>query len=116
LVVALKQRQDASSVDMLLGSHSQAYKNLDVSFLNDIILGRMLGLAPDSENIAYTADIDEACQQIKQGTYQLAFLLSPPQPEMVKAVADAKDRMPRKSTYFYPKLPAGLIISSLDQL
>jgi len=35
---------------------------------------------------------------------------------MVRAVADAKDRMPRKSTYFWPKAPAGLIISSLDWL
>jgi uncharacterized protein (DUF1015 family) len=33
---------------------------------------------------------------------------------MVKAVADAQDRMPGKSTYFYPKLPAGLIINPLD--
>jgi uncharacterized protein (DUF1015 family) len=116
LVVALRQRQDASIVDMLPGSHSPAYRNLNVALLTDTVLGGILGLAPDSGNIAYTADIDEACQKIKQGIYQLAFLLSPPQPEMVKAVADAKDRMPRKSTYFYPKLPAGLIINSLDQL
>jgi len=115
-VVALRQRQDAAIVDMLPGSHSQAYRNLNVGLLTDTVLGGMLGLAPDSGNIAYTADIDEVCQQIEQGTYQLAFLLSPPRPEMVKAVADAKDKMPRKSTYFYPKLPAGLIINSLDQL
>jgi len=115
-VVVLRQRQDASIADMLPGSHCQAYSNLNVALLTDTVLGGILGLAPDSGNIAYTADIDEACQQVEQGAYQLAFLLSHPRPEMVKAVADAKDKMPRKSTYFYPKLPAGLIINALDQL
>ena len=113
-LIALRQRQDVSIVDMMPESHSQAYKNFNVSLLNDIVLGRMLGLAPDSENIAYTTDMDEAWQQIKEGKYQLAFLLGPAQPEMVKAIADAKDRVPRKSTYFYPKPPAGLIVNSLD--
>jgi uncharacterized protein (DUF1015 family) len=42
--------------------------------------------------------------------YQLAFLLSPLKPGVIKAIADAGDRMPRKSTYFYPKAPAGLIL------
>jgi uncharacterized protein (DUF1015 family) len=73
----------------------------------------MLGLT-SQENIAHTVDLKEASRQIKEGKYQLAFLLNPPQPEMVKAVADAQDRMPSKSTYFYPKLPAGLIINPLD--
>jgi len=113
-LIALRQRQDVSIVDMMPESHSQTYRNFNVSLLNDIVLGRMLGLAPDSENIAYIPDMDEAWQQIKEGKYQLAFLLSPPQPEMVKAIADAKDRVPRKSTYFYPKPPAGLIVNSLD--
>ena len=45
--------------------------------------------------------------------YQLAFLLSPVKAEDIKAIADADDRMPRKATYFYPKLPAGLIINRL---
>ncbi len=45
--------------------------------------------------------------------YQLAFLLNPIKPQTVKAIADVGDKMPRKSTYFYPKLPAGLIVNRL---
>jgi len=115
-VVVLRQRQDDASADMLPGSHSLAYRNPDVGLVTDTVLSKILGLAPDSGDIAYTANIDEACQQVEQGAYQLAFLLSHPGSGMVKAIADAKDRMPAKSTYFYPKLPAGLIINSLDQL
>jgi uncharacterized protein (DUF1015 family) len=45
--------------------------------------------------------------------YQLAFFLKPVRPELIKAVADANDKMPRKSTYFYPKAPAGLVVNRL---
>jgi uncharacterized protein (DUF1015 family) len=112
-LVVLKRRQDISLEAMMPGNRSQAYREFDVSILNHIILDKMLGLTSQVD-VAHTVDLKEAYQQIKEGKYQLAFLLNPPQPEMVKAVADAQDRMPSKSTYFYPKLPAGLIINPLD--
>jgi uncharacterized protein (DUF1015 family) len=112
-LVVLKGRQDISLEAITPGNRSQAYRQFNVSILNHIILDKMLGLT-SKEDIAYTVDLKEAHQQIKERKYQLAFLLNPPQPEMVKAVADAQDRMPSKSTYFYPKLPAGLIINPLD--
>jgi len=112
-VVILKKRQDISLEDMMPGNRSQAYREFDVSILNHIILDKVLSGAKDLE-VAHTVDLKEASRQIKEGKYQLAFLLNPPQPEMVKAVADVQDRMPSKSTYFYPKLPAGLIINPLD--
>jgi uncharacterized protein (DUF1015 family) len=48
-----------------------------------------------------------------EGEYQLAFLLNPIRPEVIKAIADTGDRMPRKSTYFYPKAPSGLVLNRL---
>jgi uncharacterized protein (DUF1015 family) len=112
-LAVLRRRQDISLEALMPGNRSQAYREFGVSILNHIILYKLLGLT-SKENVAYTVDLQEAYQQIKEGKYQLAFLLNSPQPEMVKAVADAQDRMPSKSTYFYPKLPAGLIINPLD--
>jgi len=112
-LVILKLRQDISLEAMMPGNRSRAYREFDVSILNHIILEKIMGLTP-KEEIAYTVDLKEVHQHIKEGKYQLAFLLNPPQPETVKAVADVKDRMPAKSTYFYPKLPAGLVINPLD--
>ena len=112
-LVVLRRRQDISLEAMMPGNRSQAYRDFDVSILNHIILDKVLSGAKDLD-VAYTVDLKEAYRQIKEGKYQLAFLLNPPQPGMVKAVADAQDRMPSKSTYFYPKLPAGLIINPLD--
>ena len=112
-LVVLRRRQDISLEAMMPGNRSQAYREFGVSILNHIILDAVLSEAKDLD-VAYTVDVKEAYRQINEGKYQLAFLLNPPQPEMVKAVADAQDRMPSKSTYFYPKLPAGLIINPLD--
>lgn len=112
-LVLLKKRQGLSIDDGIPKGHSQDYNNLNVSILAHLILGRMLGFSQDSENIAYTVDVDEACRQIKEGRYQLAFLLGSLKPEIVKTIADARERMPRKSTYFYPKLPTGLVINYL---
>jgi hypothetical protein len=112
-LVVLKRRQDVSLEAMMSASRSQTYREFGVSILNHIILDGVLSEAKDIE-IAYTVDLEEARQQIREGKYQLAFLLHPPQMGMVKAVADAQDRMPAKSTYFCPKLPAGLVINPLD--
>jgi uncharacterized protein (DUF1015 family) len=112
-LVVLRKRQDVSLEAMMPGNRSQAYREFGVSILNHIILDAVLSEAKDLD-VAYTVNVKEAYQQIKEGKYQLAFLLHPPGPEMVKAVAGAQDRMPRKSTYFYPKLPAGLVINPLD--
>jgi len=112
-LVVLRRRQDISLEAMMPGNRSQAYRQFNVSILNHIILDKGLSGATDLD-VAYTVDLKEAYRQIKEGKYQLAFLLNPPQPEMVKAVADAQDRMSSKSTYFYPKLPTGLIINPLD--
>ncbi len=112
-LVALKKRKDTSLEAMMPGKRSQAYRQFGVSILNHIVLDRIFHGAKDLE-VAYTVDLEEARQKTKEGRYQLAFLLHPPRLETVKAVADAQDRMPRKSTYFYPKLPAGLVINPLD--
>jgi uncharacterized protein (DUF1015 family) len=112
-LVVLKKRQEVSLEAMMPSNRSRAYREFGVSILNHIILDRVFGGAKDLE-VAYTVDPGEAHQEIEEGVYQLAFLLHPPQVEIIKAVADARDRMPRKSTYFYPKLPAGLVINPLD--
>lgn len=112
-LVALRKRQGASLEAMMPDGRSQAYKEFGVSILNHIVVDKMLGRAEDLDT-AYTVDLQNAHEQIAKGKYQLAFLLNPAQPGMIKAVADAQDRMPSKSTCFYPKVPAGLVISSLD--
>ncbi len=95
--------------------HSDLYKGLDVSIVDHVILEKLLTLSSDKEksSLAYSYDMPDAVKRVLAQEYQLALLLSPVKVEVVKAIADAGDTMPRKSTYFYPKLPAGLIFNRL---
>jgi len=86
---------------------------LAVSVVDHIILEKLLGLSAGEATLDYNYDKLDAVQGVLDQEYQLAFLLSPPRVEVIKAIADAGDRMPRKSTYFYPKAPAGLVFNRI---
>jgi uncharacterized protein (DUF1015 family) len=91
--------------------HDAVYRKLDVSIVDHLILEKMLGFVKDKEEgaLVYSHDRLETIERVKSGEYQLSFILNPVKPEIIQAIADAGDRMPRKSTYFYPKSPAGLV-------
>jgi uncharacterized protein (DUF1015 family) len=96
--------------------HSELYRKLDVSVIDHIILEKILGLGiggADETKISYSYDREDALNRVSKGEYQVAFFLKPVRPDLIKAVADANDKMPRKSTYFYPKAPAGLVVNKL---
>ncbi len=111
----LRLRDPTAASQMMPYFHSDLYKRLNVSIVDHVILEKLLALSSDREKVslAYTHDRLEAVNRVLSQEYQLAFLLSPVKAEVVKAIADAGDKMPRKSTYFYPKLPAGLILNRL---
>jgi uncharacterized protein (DUF1015 family) len=114
-LLMLRLRDSAAASQMIPYFHSELYKKLDVSVLDHIILEELLGLGSGGEGavIDFSYGGREAVNRVLEQEYQLAFLLRPIKPEVIKAVADADDRMPRKSTYFYPKAPAGLVLYRL---
>ena len=92
--------------------HTDLYRKLDVSVVDHVVLEKILGLKADDEaTVAFNYDRNEALRMVRDGEYQLAFIMQPVRPETIKNIADAGDRMPRKSTYFYPKLPSGLLVN-----
>ena len=112
-LVGLRLRQSVSLKEIMPRDHSEIYRKLDVSILQHLIIEKLI--APgESSNLAYTPDSEQARKQVESGEYQLAFLLNPLPVTTIKAIADAHDRMPGKSTYFYPKLPTGLVINCLE--
>ena len=111
----LLPRDGVNLQDMMPSYRSQLWKDLDVAILHWIILRRIIGIdTPQKEEcLDYTQEGLEAVKLVDSGEYQLAFLMNPIPISMVLAVADAGDRMPQKFTYFYPKLPTGLVIHPL---
>ncbi len=113
-VWVLTLRDFEAAAHLMPAFHTDIYKRLDVSLVDHLILEELLGLRPEGEGgIAFNYDRDEAVQKVAAHEYQLVFLVKPVRPETIKAIADAQDRMPRKSTYFYPKLPSGLVVNRL---
>jgi len=114
-LLALTPHDFAATREMMPYFHCELYKSLGVSIVDHIILERLLGLGSGSEEtiLAYRYDQQEAVNMVLDQEYQLAILVSPVKAAVIKAMADAGDRMPRKSTYFYPKLPAGLVFYRL---
>jgi uncharacterized protein (DUF1015 family) len=70
-------------------------------------------LHSDPLDISFTRSEREAAEAVRQDEDSLAFLLPPPSPADIVAVADANAVMPQKSTYFYPKVPSGLVLLKL---
>ncbi len=108
--------RDPSAVSQMMPHfHSDLYKRLAVSIIDHIIMEKLLVMGADKEKLtlAYSYDQQDAISRVLVQEYQLALLLSPVRVEVIKAIADAGDKMPRKSTYFYPKLPSGLVFNRL---
>ena len=106
---------DASVMEKYLPDKSEAYRNLDVTILHTLVLDKIYGI--DTENLAnqknltYTRDPMEAIEAVQNGSQQCAFLLNATKVREIKDVSLAGEKMPQKSTYFYPKLITGIVMN-----
>ena len=113
--------RDKQVMDSFVPDMSTAWKALDVSILHKLILEQLLGIDEErlvkGENLEYVKDtpnaIDESISQVDAGHKQAAFFMNPVKMQQLKMVTDASERMPQKSTYFYPKIYTGLTIQKL---
>ena len=111
--------RDESLMDRLLtGNQSRDWKRLDVSILHTAILERFLGIGAkaleEERNVTYTGDAAGAVKEVDSGKEQALFLVNPTSPNEVRRVADHGERMPQKSTDFYPKLLNGLVLTRME--
>ena len=113
--------KDKLMMDSIVPDMSQAWKTLDVSILHKLILEELLGIdqerLAEGENLQYVKDtpnaITDSIAQIDAGQKQAAFFMNPVKMQQLKMVTQAGERMPQKSTYFYPKVYTGLTINKL---
>lgn len=105
ITVAARPRDDSGD----------ARQRLDVAVLESEILGPLLRISPDDieARISYSRNPAEALSRA-QRNQGVAVLLNPTGIEELAAVARAGLAMPQKSTYFYPKVPAGLVMMELE--
>lgn len=113
--------RDSKIMDSVASNMSPPYKALDVSVLHKLILKQLLGVDEKKlargDNIEYVKDTDNAIEEsiakVDKGQKQIAFFMNPVTMQQLKMVTDAGERMPQKTTYFYPKVNTGLTINKL---
>lgn len=114
----LLKLKDPSVMDRELPEFSEASRRLGVTILHKLILENELGIDKKVleafTHVSYARSRDKAIESVGRDGVQAAFLMNPTRVEDVRAVAAAGERMPQKSTDFYPKLLAGLVMMKLN--
>ena len=106
---------NADAMGAVAPDQPQAWRDLDVAILHELILDRALAsFKSDGFEISYTPDGNLARTQVQSGQADAAFLLQSTPVAAVEAVANAPASMPHKSTYFYPKLATGMILKPVE--
>lgn len=111
--------KDIAAMTAVLPDCSEALRGLDVSVLHSLVLERTMGIDKANMaaqiNLTYTRSFDEAIESVKSGASQCCFILNPTRVTEIRDVAAAGEKMPQKSTYFYPKLITGLVMNKLGE-
>jgi uncharacterized protein (DUF1015 family) len=115
---SLKDKQAMNSIAPNMSTH---WRTLDISVLHKLILEKLLGidekLLANGSLLEYIKDtdnaIDESIAKIDSGQKQAAFFTNPVKMQQIEMITAAGEKMPQKSTYFYPKIYSGLTINKL---
>lgn len=111
--------RDIAAMDSIAPEKSQAWRRLDVAILHKLILEKRLGIDEAAlkaqSNVEYIKDFGpatlNAIDKVDSGAGQGLFFMNTTSAADVEAVAKEDEKMPQKSTFFYPKIFSGLVIN-----
>ena len=110
--------KDQSIADDALPGMPEPYRRLDTAVLEAVILRGALHMTEDDishlRGLDYSKSLDDAIEQVESGTADAGFFMRATPVEQVREVAETGESMPPKSTYFYPKVPTGLVFNPLQ--
>lgn len=114
----------AEQMRQLAADHSDDWRGLGVSLLHRLVIDQLLGAAGHPKP-TYVHQVDEVIDGLRGGAtlsenesdepFSLAALVMPARVSDVEAISLHKERMPAKSTYFFPKLLSGLVFHTLQE-
>jgi uncharacterized protein (DUF1015 family) len=109
--------KDQSIADEALVGMPEPYRRLDTAVLEALVLRGALGMSEDDishlRGLDYSKNLDDAIERVESGVADAGFFMRATPVEQVREVAAAGESMPPKSTYFFPKVPTGLVFNSL---
>jgi uncharacterized protein (DUF1015 family) len=109
--------RDQAIADRALEGMPTPYRRLDTAVLEALILRGALGMTEDDiahlHGLGYSKDSGQAQAAVESGDWDAGFFLRATPVRQVREVAATGESMPPKSTYFYPKIPTGLVFNLL---
>ena len=104
--------KDEKIMDEFAKDRSEIWRTLDVSILHKIVLENILGINEGNleDHVRYTRVDGEAIQFVDEERFDISFLMNATKIDELKAIAEAGEHMPQKSTYFLPKMLSGLVM------
>ncbi|MFH0815555.1 MAG: DUF1015 domain-containing protein [Methanobacteriota archaeon] len=116
LFTGMTMKRKGAVDKFLKPEYSPDYKGLDVVVLRDAVFEALLGLKDLKihETIDYFRWADDAIKAVDDGQAKVAFLLNATRPEQVLKCAKNGERMPEKSTDFYPKMVSGVTMMDIQ--
>jgi uncharacterized protein (DUF1015 family) len=109
--------KDQAIADEALAGMPEPYRRLDTAVLEAIVLRGALHMSEDDishlRGLDYSKNLDDAIERVESGTADAGFFMRATPVEQVREVAATGESMPPKSTYFYPKVPTGLVFNPL---
>jgi uncharacterized protein (DUF1015 family) len=110
--------KDQAIADRALEGKPDPYRRLDTAVLEALALRGALGMSEEDiaekHGLDYSKDFADAREAVESGRADAAFFMAPTPVDQVREVAEAGESMPPKSTYFYPKIPTGLVFNVLE--
>jgi len=110
--------KDQAIADEALPGMPEPYRHLDTAVLEALVLRGALGMSEDDishlNGLGYSRSFEEARTGVESGEWDAGFFMRATPIEQVREVAEAGESMPPKSTYFYPKVPTGLVFNPLE--
>ncbi len=109
--IRLLRLKNKSIIDQQIQEGSPEYRRLDATILKCLVFDRV-GVKLD--DIFYTKDINQAIAMVDEKEADVSFTMNPVTIQQLKAIALNGERMPPKTTYFYPKILSGLTIYKME--
>ncbi len=110
--------RDPAVLEQLLPERAPAWRLLDVAVLHELFIERVLGIdkaaVERKENINYLRDVQMGYDAVDREEAEFLLVLNPTRMEQVRACTEAGEKMPQKSTDFFPKIISGLVMMPLE--
>lgn len=112
----LLRLKNVKILDKMISDKSAEYRSLDVSILNYIVLRKILEVdLEDRERLVFSPNICELIESVDNNSSYIALFLNPVKAQQITSIALNNEKMPAKTTYFYPKVLSGLVINKFNE-